>query len=161
MLWSVLYSGRSTALHVSTQLLSYCIRSIGQQANSLKIGANDVSPRMELWTLIPHNDYHFKSSHTSHMSEICISLPSSPSASPPRELSKPTNTLVVTSLPRELFHEVALNALRRHFGSYGKINRWVPLGGFGRIIIVYHDEYAAETAKLESDPVVLEATEDR
>src|SRR5262245_2369556 len=94
------------------------------------------------------------------MPGLCISLPESPT-SPSRRISRQTNTLVVTSLPQELFHEIALGALRCHFESYGEINQWVPLGGFGRIIIVYHESHAAETAKVESDPVILEATEDR
>jgi hypothetical protein len=95
------------------------------------------------------------------MPGVCISLPTSPTASLSGNFSKQTNTLIVTSLPQELFHEVALGALRCHFESYGEINQWVPLCSFGRIIIVYHDAYAAETAKIESDPVILEATADR
>jgi hypothetical protein len=56
---------------------------------------------------------------------------------------------------------MALQALQEHFASYGRINQWAPLATFGRIIIVYEDECVAETAKLESDPVVIESTSDR
>jgi hypothetical protein len=67
----------------------------------------------------------------------------------------------VTQLPQELFQAVALDALKRHFAAFGEINQWAPIGAFGRVIIVYEDEDAAEVAKLESDPVVLEHTPDR
>jgi hypothetical protein len=89
-----------------------------------------------------------------------ISLPSSTSSSPPTSPGI-TNTIIVANLPRELFHSLALEALRNHFSSYGVINQWAPIGAFGRIIIVYEDDDAAETAKLESDPVVVEPASDR
>lgn len=56
---------------------------------------------------------------------------------------------------------MALRALQEHFASYGRINQWAPLAAFGRVIIVYECENAAETAKLESDPVVIESTSNR
>ncbi|KAJ7031090.1 Calcipressin [Mycena alexandri] len=72
-----------------------------------------------------------------------------------------TNTLAVTSLPKEFFQPLLLDVLRDHFTTFGHINRWVPLPGFGRIIIVYTREDDAETAKIHSDPIVLEQTHDR
>jgi hypothetical protein len=80
--------------------------------------------------------------------------PSSPPPSPPA--SEPTNTLAVTSLPRSFFEPVIMNMLRDHFASYGEINQWVPLPGFGRIIIVYESEHDAETVKRHCDPIVLD-----
>jgi hypothetical protein len=54
-----------------------------------------------------------------------------------------------------------MDMLRDHFASYGEINQWVPLPGFGRIITVYESEHCAETAKQQSDPIVLEGTLDQ
>lgn len=85
--------------------------------------------------------------------------PSSPPPSPPA--SEPTNTLAVTSLPRSFFDPLILNMLRNHFASFGDINQWVPLPGFGRIIIVYESELDAETAKRQCDAIVLEGTLDQ
>jgi len=50
--------------------------------------------------------------------------------------------------------------LRDHFASFGDINQWVPLPGFGRIIIVYESEHHAEAVKQQSDPIVVEGTPD-
>ncbi|KAJ6544111.1 Calcipressin-domain-containing protein [Mycena capillaripes] len=82
--------------------------------------------------------------------------PSSPNADIQR-----TNTLAVTSIPKEFFQPLLLELLHDHFATYGQINRWVPLAGFSRIIIVYMQEDDAETAKILSDPIVLEQTHDR
>ena len=54
-----------------------------------------------------------------------------------------------------------MDMLRDHFASYGEINQWVPLPGFGRIIIVYESEHRAETVKRQCDPIVLEGTLDQ
>jgi hypothetical protein len=85
--------------------------------------------------------------------------PSSEPPSPP--LTELTNTLAVTSLPRSFFEPFIMDMLRDHFASYGEINQWVPLPGFGRIIIVYESEHCAETVKRQSDPIVLEGTLDQ
>lgn len=83
------------------------------------------------------------------------SLPSSRlSSSPPP--SQKTNTITVTGLPKSFFHPLVLDVLRTHFAAYGEINRWVPLPGFGRIIIVYNLEDSAESAKLHCDPIVFQ-----
>jgi len=50
--------------------------------------------------------------------------------------------------------------LRDHFATFGNINQWVPLPGFGRIIIVYDFEQQAELAKQKSDPIVLDTAHD-
>ena len=82
--------------------------------------------------------------------------PSSPPPSPPP--SEPTNTLAVTSVPKYFFEPYILNLLRAHFTSYGEINQWIPLPGFGRIIIVYESEHHAEAVKLQCDLIVVEST---
>lgn len=80
-----------------------------------------------------------------------------PCSSPPSPpTSQLTNTLAITSLPRLFFEPVIMDMLRDHFASYGEINQWVPLPGFGRIIIVYESEHCAETVKRQCDPIVLE-----
>ncbi|KAJ7253339.1 Calcipressin [Mycena haematopus] len=72
-----------------------------------------------------------------------------------------TNTLAVTSIPKEFFQPSLLDVLHTHFATYGHINRWVPLPTFARIIVVYTREDDAETAKMHCDPVVLKQTPDR
>ncbi|KAJ6546823.1 Calcipressin-domain-containing protein [Mycena capillaripes] len=89
-----------------------------------------------------------------------ISLSGHVSPSSPIDIQR-TNTLAVTSIPKAFFQPLLLNVLRAHFASYGHINRWVPLPGFGRIIVVYTREDDAETAKIHCDPIVLEQTQDR
>jgi hypothetical protein len=94
------------------------------------------------------------------MVRYSTSLPMSRlSQSPPR--SQKTNTITVTGLPRSFFHSVVLDVLRSHFATYGEINRWVPLPGFGRIIIVFYLEDSAESAKQNCDPVVFQGPLDR
>lgn len=95
------------------------------------------------------------------MTGYFVSIPATPSppSSPPR--SHPTNTLTVTSLPKSFFDPLILDVLRIHFSSYGPLNQWVPLQGFGRIIVVYELEHHAESAKQQCDPIVLSAAHDR
>ncbi|KAG7086384.1 hypothetical protein E1B28_002341 [Marasmius oreades] len=83
------------------------------------------------------------------------------SSSTSSTFSKGTNSLAITSLPKEFFQPHLLLHLYTHFQTYGKINQWVPLPGFGRILVVYENEDDAEKAKIYSDPIVLNATEDR
>jgi hypothetical protein len=64
-------------------------------------------------------------------------------------------------MPKEFFEPLILDVLRDHFSTYGQLNRWVPLPGFGRILVVYMQEDDAEAAKIHSDPIVLEQTDDR
>ncbi|KAJ7165821.1 calcineurin-binding protein [Mycena filopes] len=59
------------------------------------------------------------------------------------------------------FQPLLFAVLRDHFTHYGYIDRWVPLPGFGRILIVYTREDDAESAKVDSDSIVLEQTHDR
>ncbi|KAJ2913585.1 hypothetical protein MD484_g6831, partial [Candolleomyces efflorescens] len=91
---------------------------------------------------------------------VQMSLPSSqsPPRSPPR--SQATNTVNVTALPKSFFDPLILDLLREHFATYGEINQWVPLPGFGRVIVVYEEDHSAETAKQHSDPILLQATSD-
>jgi hypothetical protein len=88
-----------------------------------------------------------------------ISL-SDPSPSGANDIQR-TNTLAVTSLPKEFFEPLLLDVLRSHFATYGEINKFAPLPSFSRIIIVYVSEDDAEKAKIHSDPIVLEQTHDR
>ncbi|KAJ7191521.1 Calcipressin-domain-containing protein [Mycena haematopus] len=90
-----------------------------------------------------------------------MSTEDSVSLSTPSTDIQRTNTLALTPLPKEFFQPLILNLLRDHFATYGQLNRWVPLPGFGRIIVVYMQEDDAETAKIHSDPIVLEQKDDR
>ncbi|KAF9262616.1 Calcipressin [Marasmius fiardii PR-910] len=73
--------------------------------------------------------------------------------------SNRTNSLAITPLPKEFFHPQILVHLHHHFETFGTINQWIPLQGFGRILIVYEDEYVAERAKTVSDPIIIKAGE--
>jgi hypothetical protein len=95
------------------------------------------------------------------MVRYSISLPSSRFPPSPTRYPQRTNTVTVTSLPKSFFHPLVLDVLRSHFAVYGEINRWIPLQGFGRIIIVYEVEESAESAKQHCDPVVLHGPNDR
>ena len=99
-------------------------------------------------------------STSSKMVRYFTSLPSSKlSSSPPR--AQKTNTITVTGLPKSFFHPIVLDVLRCHFAAYGEINRWVPLPGFGRIMIVFQLEDSAESAKQHCDPIVFEGPLDK
>lgn len=67
-----------------------------------------------------------------------------------------TNTLIITQLPAEFFHQSILDALREHFALFGPLHAWAPLKGFARIILVYLSEDAAEDAKKHCDGLTLE-----
>jgi len=67
-----------------------------------------------------------------------------------------TNTVAVTGMPKSFFQPRVLDVLRSHFSTFGEINRWVVLPGFGRILVVYYRNEHAENAKVQCDPVVLE-----
>ncbi|KAF8968268.1 Calcipressin-domain-containing protein [Flammula alnicola] len=86
--------------------------------------------------------------------------PEERSSSPSPPPSQPTNTLAVTSLPKSFFEPLILSMLREHFASFGDINQWVPLQGFGRIIIVYEFEHHAEDAKQKCDPIIVDSHDD-
>ena len=72
-----------------------------------------------------------------------------------------TNTLAVTGLQREFFHDSVLSALREHFETFGSLVHWVALPSFGRILVIYEYEADAEKAKLVSDPIVLGGSDSR
>ncbi|KAK1222470.1 hypothetical protein PQX77_014676 [Marasmius sp. AFHP31] len=92
-----------------------------------------------------------------------MSSPPSPRSSTPtrdeERNSKRTNSLAITPLPKEFFHPQILLHLHAHFETFGTINQWIPLQGFGRILIVYEDEDVAEKAKGVSDPIVVKTGE--
>jgi hypothetical protein len=90
-----------------------------------------------------------------------ISLSDPALASPNTNDIQRTNTLAITPMPKEFFQPLILDVLRDHFATYGELNRWVPLPGFGRILVVYTQDDDAETAKIHSDPIVLDQTDDR
>ncbi|GLB35564.1 putative calcipressin [Lyophyllum shimeji] len=96
------------------------------------------------------------------MTSFSISMPSSSSRSTPSptQYAQPTNTVAVAGVPKAFFHPVILDVLRDHFSSFGEINRWVPLPGFGRIIVVYRFEDNAEHAKQDCDPIVVQQSHD-
>ncbi|THV01384.1 Calcipressin [Dendrothele bispora CBS 962.96] len=71
-----------------------------------------------------------------------------------------TNSLAIT-LPKAFFAPQVLSVLKSHFESYGEINQWILLPGFGRILLVYYNEDHAEAAKRQCDPIVLKETENR
>jgi hypothetical protein len=71
-----------------------------------------------------------------------------------------TNTLAVTSLPKSFFEPLVLQMLRDHFAAFGDINQWVPLQGFGRIIVVYESAHHAELAKRQCDPILIDGRND-
>ncbi|KAM6500986.1 Calcipressin domain containing protein [Amanita muscaria] len=114
------------------------------------------------------------------MPGLVISLPSSPLSSVPASpthrtplshtppshtrsssinLPRRTNTLAIAQLPRTFFIPEILNIIQSHFNFFGVINQWVPLPGFGRIIIVYENEDHAEEAKTVCDPIILQGEE--
>ncbi|KAJ7174366.1 Calcipressin-domain-containing protein [Mycena filopes] len=86
-----------------------------------------------------------------------MAAPYSLSLSDPATPSAGTSEIQRTNTLAPLLFAV----LRDHFTHYGHIDRWVPLPGFGRILIVYTREDDAESAKVHSDPIVLEQTHDR
>ncbi|KAF5386767.1 hypothetical protein D9615_002009 [Tricholomella constricta] len=94
------------------------------------------------------------------MAAFTISLPTSRTSPSPIREAQRTNTITVTSIPKSFFHPVILDVLRDHFASFGEINRWAPLPGFGRIIIVYRFEDTAEVVKQQCDPILIQHSHD-
>ena len=81
---------------------------------------------------------------------------------PPQVPSKgpePTNTLLITHVPRDFFQPVILEALRDFFSLYGEINQWAPLSCFSRIIVVYCHDDSAEQAKRNCDPLTIQPSQ--
>jgi len=83
------------------------------------------------------------------MPALTISPPSSPPAPP----VAPTNTLVLAGIPQSFFHPAVIGALRDHFALYGELHTFAPIRAFGRAIIVYYEERAAEKGKLSLDGI--------
>ena len=86
------------------------------------------------------------------MPALTIPIPTSPL---PR-IVNPTNTLVVASLPPSFFHPTILGVLREHFALYGALHTFAPIRAFGRAIIVYYENHAAETGKQSLDGIEIE-----
>ncbi|KAH7890061.1 Calcipressin [Phlebopus sp. FC_14] len=70
--------------------------------------------------------------------------------------ASPTNSLLITQVPRAFFEPLILEALRDYFAVYGEINQWVPIASFSRIILVYYNEESVEQAKRNSDPLIIQ-----
>ncbi|KAG5639185.1 hypothetical protein H0H81_006089 [Sphagnurus paluster] len=94
------------------------------------------------------------------MSTISISTPPSRKSPSPAQEVERTNTIAITSVPKNFFHPVIQDVLREHFASFGEVNRWAPLPGFGRIIVVYRSEDVAEIAKQQCDPIIVHQSSD-
>jgi hypothetical protein len=71
---------------------------------------------------------------------------------------EPTNTLILTSLPPSFFHPSILNILRGYFAEFGHLRTFAPIRAFGRAIIVYYRNDAAEQAKLSLDGMEIDGT---
>jgi len=87
---------------------------------------------------------------------MAVTLISTQSEQSSPQVYQATNTVTVTSLPKSFFDPLVLDMLRNHFAGFGDINQWVPLQGFGRVIVVYEAEQHAELAKRFSDPIVVD-----
>ncbi|KAL4065192.1 Calcipressin [Scleroderma citrinum] len=70
--------------------------------------------------------------------------------------AEPTNTLIITQVPRTFFQPIILQALRDFFAVYGEITHWVPISCFSRILLIYNGVSPAEQAKANSDPLVIQ-----
>ena len=77
---------------------------------------------------------------------------------PPPAAPAPTNTLVLAALPPSFFNPVILGALRDHFALYGALHTFAPIRAFGRAIVVYHENRAAEAGKLSLDGIEVGGT---
>ncbi|OAV94976.1 hypothetical protein PTTG_06954 [Puccinia triticina 1-1 BBBD Race 1] len=71
----------------------------------------------------------------------------------------PSNSIIITSLPRIFFHPTLQLALRSHFDSYAHILAWTPLPNLARILVVYSDSQPAVAARAEMDHFVFEESE--
>jgi hypothetical protein len=67
-----------------------------------------------------------------------------------------TNTLIITKVPPALLSQAVTPSLREFFENYGKIEAWVPLKAFERVVVVYEHEEHAEQAKLGLDYTLVE-----
>lgn len=85
------------------------------------------------------------------MPALTISVPPSPLTS----IITPTNTLVLACLPPSFFHPTILGALRDHFALYGELHTFAPIRAFGRAIIVYYENDAAEQGKKILDGIEI------
>ncbi|KAH9442599.1 hypothetical protein Pst134EA_017841 [Puccinia striiformis f. sp. tritici] len=71
----------------------------------------------------------------------------------------PSNSIIITSLPKIFFHPSLQLALRSHFDSYGQIIAWNLLPNVARILVVYSDPEPAVAARTEMDQFVFEESE--
>ncbi|KAH8114220.1 Calcipressin [Phellopilus nigrolimitatus] len=93
-------------------------------------------------------------------STLMISPPPTPPLSNTPPVGQRTNSLVVTGLTPAFFHPLVLDVLREHFAAYGEVYAWAPVRAFARVILVFYSDDDAESAKLGSDGLTIEATSD-
>lgn len=67
-----------------------------------------------------------------------------------------TNTLIITRVPPALLHPSVSPPLREFFERFGRIEAWVPLTAFDRVVVVFTDAQAAEDAKEGMDFTLVE-----
>lgn len=67
-----------------------------------------------------------------------------------------TNTLIVTNVPSGLLHPAVTPSLREFFERFGRVEAWVPLLSFERVVVVYRDVHSAEEAKNGMDHTLVE-----
>ncbi|MBW0555443.1 hypothetical protein O181_095158 [Austropuccinia psidii MF-1] len=67
-----------------------------------------------------------------------------------------SNTIIITSLPKEFFHPLLQASLRLHFSSYGVISNWISLPGLSRILVVYREIESAKKAKFEMNRFIIQ-----
>ncbi|KAA1082318.1 carbohydrate-binding module 1 protein [Puccinia graminis f. sp. tritici] len=91
---------------------------------------------------------------TIHSSSSLLSLPK---ASNPKVI--PSNSIIITSLPKIFFHPSLQLALRSHFDSYGRIITWNLLPDLARILVIYSHSEPAVLARAEMDHFVFEESE--
>ncbi|KAL1746508.1 Calcipressin-domain-containing protein [Schizophyllum fasciatum] len=113
---------------------------------SIRISSTNTSPAS--------SRSHSRSSSAAHSTHSAHSPDRAPGPSS-------TNTLAVTRLPASFFDPLILDILRDHFAQYGPINQWAPLSGFGRILVVYESDAAAEAAREACGTIVVEPTDAR
>jgi hypothetical protein len=67
-----------------------------------------------------------------------------------------TNTLIITQVPPALLHPSVSPPLKEFFEKFGKVEAWVPLTAFDRVVVVYNTVSAAEEAKEGMDFTLVE-----
>lgn len=77
-------------------------------------------------------------------------------ADAPRRPFESTNTLIVTKVPPALLQPSVNPSLKEFFEQYGRVEAWVPLTSFERVVVVFLHDEAAEQAKVMLDYTLVE-----